>query len=923
MPDLTFNIVVKDDGTAVIQRFTKGVENSASRASRAARRITRGFGNLRRSLQRLPRLLINLRTGLAGLAAGLVIRKVVRSFADFERQMNRVAAITGETVGPAFQRLQGLAEELGRTTVFTATQSAEAMGNLAVAGLNAEQIIAALPRTLELAAAAQIPLADSARIVTGVVKGLRIPFEQLGRANDVLVKAFTSTNLTLLDLGETFKFVGPIATSAGVPFEELTAAIGLAADAGIRGSMAGTSLRRVLISLVAPSTEAKKRLDQLGITISDSAGRLRPLNDIFLDFQKRLNETATPTERLAILADIFGARAVTLADILTNKAGPAFSQLIEKLRDSGGLAERVSEIQLRGLSGALVRMKSAIDGVVITLGQTFKPELLAIVEGIKQFAINIGTGLKSIIQFNRQLGLAAGTGFADFIRDIIPSAEQVVNFILRLKEILPGLRLAFTIVKEGILTAATFIVDKVKTILDAVFEIPKAFLKAFQEVRKAVVTILAEAIRLLGTQFFRLASQISELRIKASGPLAEAFRNMGAALAGFGAETKEGVKDLKALKTLTDLEDSALNSLRGATNSLTASRNAARASILKQKIELGFLIINRRLAVAQTGQTVRAEQEAAAARKRAREESLKAAAAEKTLIAEREASIAILERIGAPVLPPALLPPAPPGPQVPIPLALPPPIPTIAQLLFPEGVVETVAERASRIQEELSKVGLTEEQVTSTQTRLNTITQLLGQVSPILRAGLGQQLADIKAGDEAALNNFRQSLNQRVQLSRGFAQVQATIFGPGGIITTLAQEGSETAFNIAKGFQVANAIMGAFTAITNALAAPFPLNLILPPLIGAQAFLQVRRILATRPGGGGGGGGGGITVPGGAAMPMEAIREAEPMARGGPMVNITVAGFVGDEGVLASELGRVFSEATGDDVDFGLQTSRT
>jgi len=284
------------------------------------------------------------------LAAGTAILKFS---GDFERGMNRVAALSG-AAGQEFEKLRDQAKDLGATTQFSATQAADAMAFLAQAGFKANQIFAAMPATLNLAGAAQLDLGQSADIVSNILTGFQLPVDQLDRAVDVLTKSFTSANTDLSQLGQGFKFVGPVASSFGLSLEETAAALGLLSNAGIQAGSAGTGLRRILTTL---ATEQ----DKLGISTFDAQGKLRPLGDIFEDLADR---ALTATE----VMEIFGDRGGPALNALLSQGSVALRQLTTDLQDSAGSAKRIQEVQLQGLVGELIQLKSAAEGLAIAFG---------------------------------------------------------------------------------------------------------------------------------------------------------------------------------------------------------------------------------------------------------------------------------------------------------------------------------------------------------------------------------------------------------------------------------------------------------------------------------------------------------------------------------------------------------------------------
>ena len=303
---------------------------------------------------------ISLAVGAFGVAAA-------GSFLKFEENMNRVGAVTG-AVGEEFAGLEGLAKQLGRTTAFSAREAADAMGFLAMAGFQVQEISGALPSVLQLASAAQLDLAEAADITTNILTGYGLQVEDLGRANDALVTAFTSANTNLSQLGQAFKFAGPVAKSAGVGFTEAGAALALMGNAGIQATMAGTGLRGAIVRLLNPTKSVSDELDRLGVVTTDSAGKLLPLDQIIQQLEPHAEDAG------AIMA-IFGQRAGPAMAALIGQGSQALRELTARMDDAGGTAERIEQRQLAGLIGAWIKFKSALEGAFIEVGERMAPAL--------------------------------------------------------------------------------------------------------------------------------------------------------------------------------------------------------------------------------------------------------------------------------------------------------------------------------------------------------------------------------------------------------------------------------------------------------------------------------------------------------------------------------------------------------------------
>ncbi|QBI56795.1 phage tail tape measure protein [Streptomonospora litoralis] len=297
---------------------------------------------------------------LAGTAAAAMGASVLTASKDFEAAMNNVKAISGAT-GQEFQAMSDLARELGSTTMFSATEAANALGFLSQAGLSAHESMEALPGTLDLAAASGMELARAADISTNILSGMGLEVSQLGRLNDVLASTASNANTNVEELGYGFKYVGPIASSAGMSLEETAAVMGTFANAGIKGENAGTALRGALSYLIRPTAKVQETLDALGVTVTKANGDLRPMADIMRDLEAAGAGTAD-------MMNLFGVESGPAMIALLRQGGDELDSFTGKLRDSEGAAKRMADIKMSGLQGALKGATSAMEGLFLAIG---------------------------------------------------------------------------------------------------------------------------------------------------------------------------------------------------------------------------------------------------------------------------------------------------------------------------------------------------------------------------------------------------------------------------------------------------------------------------------------------------------------------------------------------------------------------------
>ncbi|MBX8799221.1 phage tail tape measure protein [Ochrobactrum sp. MR28] len=348
---------IKDIAGGAKEGFSNALKNSFS-----VENIEAATKNAEQALTRARGRLL----GAAGMA--LTLGGPVKLAAGFETEMNRVKALTNAT-DEQFNKLRSQALYLGRMTQFTTRQAADAQGFLAMAGFKTNEIYEAMPGTLQLAASAQLDLAKAADIVTNILTGYQKKGTELGHVNDVLVKAFTSANTDLVQLAEAMKYAAPVASSAGVEFEETTAALALMGNAGIQASMAGTGLRGAITRMLSPTKGVREAMEEANLTFTDSKGRLLPLLDIIKQLEPHADNTG-------MMMKIFGQRAGPAMMALISQGSGSLEKLTDELKNSAGTAERVSKVQMEGFNGMLKELQSSAEGTAIALGTMLFPPLI-------------------------------------------------------------------------------------------------------------------------------------------------------------------------------------------------------------------------------------------------------------------------------------------------------------------------------------------------------------------------------------------------------------------------------------------------------------------------------------------------------------------------------------------------------------------
>lgn len=325
------------------------------------------------------------RSGITTIAIGIGIAlpliKAIKVFATFDDKMRLVQAVTQET-GEVFDMLTERAKFLGRTTSFTARQVADGMGELGRAGFKGENIREAISAILDLARATQTDLGESAIIVASTLRAFELQTSETTRVADVMTAAANNASQTLTDFGESMKYAAPVAAEFGMSLEETAKAISTMANFSIRGSMAGTSLRMIMIRLA--DKKIQKRLAGIGVSITGSNDELRTVSAILQDVHKNI-QTLSKAGQLGFMKDLFGARAISGGLKL---AKGNFDLLNKAIDNAGGTARRTAEAMDKGLGGALRIMWSAVEGGDIAIGESLEEPLSRVV---KQITKVIGT----------------------------------------------------------------------------------------------------------------------------------------------------------------------------------------------------------------------------------------------------------------------------------------------------------------------------------------------------------------------------------------------------------------------------------------------------------------------------------------------------------------------------------------------------
>lgn len=356
-------IELDDRGSAKLRTFESSLDRTATKFDNISGKLTSAGGKLTATIT------------APIVAIGAV---AIKSGNEFIKTMNTVAAVT-DASGADFKRLEAAAVEWGQKTSFSAKDAADAMLQLGKAGFTTDQTISALPSTLQLAAAANMSLGDAANLTANVMKTFGLQVTDLAAANDILAKAANSSTIDVADLRESLKYVGPIAHQAGAGLAETSAAMAIMGEAGIKGSMAGTSLRNAMTSLMNPTKAEAELMQQLGLSSAYSNGKLMDMATVVDTLRAKSADTAE------IMA-LFGDRAGPAMATLVAKGGDALRELTKQLENSEGAAKRMEEAAMQGLPGAFERMRGGIETAATALLRALEPSLTRVADGIARLS---------------------------------------------------------------------------------------------------------------------------------------------------------------------------------------------------------------------------------------------------------------------------------------------------------------------------------------------------------------------------------------------------------------------------------------------------------------------------------------------------------------------------------------------------------
>ncbi|WP_077317571.1 phage tail tape measure protein [Virgibacillus proomii] len=372
-----------NDAISGLKNFKKNISSidttpirTAGTALQNAGNKMKGVGNSMKSAGRSASMYLTaplLAAGGAAIATGV----------SFDDSMARVQAISGAT-GDQLEQLRDKAKEMGATTKFSASQSAEALNYMALAGWSTEDMLNGIEGVMSLAAASGEDLASVSDIVTDSLTAFGLEAKDSSRFADVLAATSSNANTNVAGLGMAMQYAAPVAGALGYSVEDTATAIGLMSNAGIKGEKAGTALRSMFTNLASPTKAMKTAMDELGISIKNSDGSMKTLDEIMGDLRTSFSGL-TDDQKASYAATIFGKEAMSGALAVINASEKDYNKLSDAINNSSGSAEKMAGIMEGTLGGKWREIKSGIEGFAISIYEVMRPALMQGAEMLQNF----------------------------------------------------------------------------------------------------------------------------------------------------------------------------------------------------------------------------------------------------------------------------------------------------------------------------------------------------------------------------------------------------------------------------------------------------------------------------------------------------------------------------------------------------------
>ena len=359
--------------------------------------------------------------GAAAASAGITgaLAASTAAGASFESQMSTVQAIS-QASESEMARLKALAKQMGIETKFSATEAGQGLEYMAMAGWDVDSMLAGLPGIMNLAAASEEDLGQVSDIVTDAMTAFNLEASRSAEFADVLAQASARSNTDVAMMGQTFKYVAPVAGALGFSIQDTATAIGLMANAGIKGEQAGTSLRAIFSRIVKPTAEVASAMERIGLSVTNSDGSMRSLDEILRDLRAGFSGLSE-SERASTAASLAGQEAMSGMLALVNASDEDYEKLSDSIYHAKGAAEEMAGVRMDNLKGDVTLLKSSAEGAGIAiyegLSEPFREGVQTGTEWLNSFTESVEENLPTIRREVKSAGSAL-MGFADPVLEL-------------------------------------------------------------------------------------------------------------------------------------------------------------------------------------------------------------------------------------------------------------------------------------------------------------------------------------------------------------------------------------------------------------------------------------------------------------------------------------------------------------------------
>lgn len=411
---------------------------------------------------------------------------------DFDKAMSQVAATMGTTVDEITE-LRDFAKEMGSTTAFSATQAAEGLNYMALAGYSAEQSMEMLPTVLNLAAAGNMELATASDMVTDAQSALGLTTKETVDLVDQMAKASSTTNTSVSQLGEAMLTVGGTAKMMKGGTQELSQVLGLLADNGIKGAEGGTALRNILLALSAPTSKAATEMNKLGLDVFDASGNMRSMEDIIGDLNGAL-AGMSDEERTKAISNIFNKRDLKSVNALLGTSAERWNEVGNAINNAGGAASQMADTQLDNMAGSLTMLKSALEGAGIAISDVLAP----VVRKIADFITNLVTKFNELSPEAKKIIVVIGSIVAAIgpliliFGALASSIGSIIGIIGVAGPIIAGLTIPFSsiiAIIAGVVAAGVFLYKHWDTVKKYAIAFKDGLVNTFNLLKTTVTSV--------------------------------------------------------------------------------------------------------------------------------------------------------------------------------------------------------------------------------------------------------------------------------------------------------------------------------------------------------------------------------------------------------------------------------------------------